>query len=176
MTAKDRAEGVRLRRCTLFWLACFWAMVLSILFPPVPRLVWNASASMPIGLYWVSPGALPTRGGAAVVRLSEPYRTLAARRHYLPRNVPLVKRVAGVPGDRVCAAGANISVNEVAAATRLRRDLSGRLLPWWQGCRLLGRREVFLLQPGVRGSFDGRYFGVTQASDLLGSAVLLWPR
>lgn len=32
------------------------------LWPPAPRLVWNATASAPIGLYGVLPGVAPARG------------------------------------------------------------------------------------------------------------------
>src|SRR3546814_5975758 len=38
---------------------------LTMAFPPAPRLVWNASASAPIGLYAVTPGA-PAIGRAHV--------------------------------------------------------------------------------------------------------------
>jgi type IV secretory pathway protease TraF len=36
-------------------------------------------------------------------------RDLASRRRYLPRNVPLVKPVAAIAGDRVCARAAAVS-------------------------------------------------------------------
>ena len=45
-------------------------------------------------------------------------RRLGAERHYLPSNVPLVKRVAAVAGDRVCAAGEAVFVNGRLATLR----------------------------------------------------------
>lgn len=138
-------------------------------------LVWNASASAPIGLYRVQPGVSVRRGDMVVAWTPEPARTLAARRHYLPANVPLVKRVAALSGDRVCASGRALRINGKWAATRLKRDSSARPMRWWNGCRRLGQGEYFLLMKSPQ-SFDGRYFGVTRASDLVGKAVLLWAK
>lgn len=144
--------------------------------PPAPRVVWNASASAPRGLYRVSPGAAISAGDTVIARTPAPWRALAARRHYLPSNVPLVKRVAATRGDRVCARGRTITINGTVAATRRSRDGDGRALPWWNGCRRLHNGEAFLLMAGKPDSFDGRYFGPTPARDIVGTARLLWPR
>ncbi len=173
---REQAEGARLRRWVLFWLAAFWILVFQIVFPPAPRLVWNASASMPVGLYWVSPGAQARRGDTVIARLPPALRRLAAERRYLPENVPLVKRVAAASGDRVCALGARILVDGKPVASRFAADRLRRPMPWWQGCRTLGTGELFLLMASVPDSFDGRYFGVSKASDLLGRAYPLWTR
>lgn len=143
---------------------------------PAPRLVWNASASSPIGLYSLAPGASPRAGEMAVAWAPAGARALAAVRGYLPRNVPLVKHVAAAAGDRVCAAGALVSVNGRAVASRRRTDPAGRVLPRWTGCTRLRRGEVLLLSSGMPTAFDGRYFGVTRAGELIGRARLLWAR
>ena len=96
-------------RITLSALGC--AIAATIAFPPRPLLVWNASASAPIGLYGVAGPDGIRKGDMVIARLREPYRSLAAERHYLPANVPLVKRVAALAGDRVCAHGSAIFVN-----------------------------------------------------------------
>lgn len=171
---REEAEGARLRRWVLFWLAAFWAIVIQMVFPPAPRLVWNATASAPVGFYWVSPGAAVRTGSTVIAWTPAPSRRLAATRHYIPENVPLVKRVAGMSGDRVCAVGGTILVNGRRVATRLIRDGQGRLMPWWSGCHTLAGGEVFLLMADVPSSFDGRYFGITKRSDVVGRAQLLW--
>lgn len=145
------------------------------IYSPAPRLVWNASASAPIGLYWVWPGSRVARGDMVVARVPEPWRTLAARRRYLPANVPLVKRVAATRGALVCASGARILIDGKLAATRLGHDRARRPLPWWQGCRRLAEGEYLLLMDAA-GSFDGRYFGVSRASDIVGRTRLIWRR
>src|SRR3546814_14073031 len=52
----------------------------TIAVPPLPLLVWNASASAPMGLYRVGrPGGVG-KGEMVIARLAEPYRSLAAKR------------------------------------------------------------------------------------------------
>jgi type IV secretory pathway protease TraF len=46
-------------------------------------------------------------------------------------------------------------------------------MPWWTGCRILNRDDVFLLNPDVPLSFDGRYFGVVDRSLIIGKAQAL---
>lgn len=152
------------------------ALAGTLIAPPRQRFVWNASASAPVGLYAVGDAAPLARGDMVIARVPDEYRMLAARRHYLPANVPLVKRVAAAPGDEACAVGARVMVNGRLAAKRLDRDGAGRLMPWWSGCRALGPGEYFLLMADSAASFDGRYFGVSEAGDIVGKARLLWRR
>ena len=150
------------------------ATLLTLLWPPRPLLVWNASASSPVGLYRVSAAEGLARGEMVVAWAPADARTLAAWRHYLPANVPLVKRVAAIAGDWVCAEGELIFVNDALVARRLRADPSGRPLPWWSDCRMLRHGETFLLMSGGATSFDGRYFGITGRHDIVGRARLIW--
>jgi conjugative transfer signal peptidase TraF len=151
------------------------ALVASLLWAPRPLLVWNVSASAPVGLYAVSSPDGVRPGEMVIAWTPEPARSLAADRRYLPSNVPLVKRVAAMAGDRVCAMGEAIWVNGRHVGTRRDADGAGRPMPAWVGCRDLAEGEYFLLMES-RNSFDGRYFGVTRREDLLGRAVLLWAR
>ena len=59
-----------------------------------PWLVWNASASVPIGLYAVDTIIDVHTGDLVVVRPPEPLARFLADRGYLPRGVPLLKHVA----------------------------------------------------------------------------------
>jgi conjugative transfer signal peptidase TraF len=171
------ARRLRRRRLGLAALiGCTAApLAASTLWKPPTLLVWNASASAPIGLYRVRAG-VPIRSGDMVVAWTpEPARTLAARRRYLPANVPLVKRVAAAAGDRICAAGTSVSINGTRVAGRQKSDTGERPMPWWNGCRRLSAGEYFLLMDSAL-SFDGRYFGMTRRSDILGRADLLWAK
>ncbi len=149
---------------------------LTMAFPPAPRLVWNASASAPLGLYAVSPGAPVDPGDMVIARVPDPWRMMAAQRRYIPANVPLVKRVAAVAGDEVCALGQEIFVNGKWVVERRVADAEGRPMKWWSGCVRLRGRQLFLLMPGSPASFDGRYFGVTEGGLVVGKARLLWAR
>lgn len=151
------------------------ALGASALLQTRPRLVWNLSASAPIGLYWTASAAHPlARGDFVLAHPPDDARALAAERGYLPSHVPLVKRVAALPGDEICASGSTVLINGRQVAERLARDGQGRPLPGWEGCRTLDDREVFLLMEGLSGSFDGRYFGPTAITAILGKLVPLW--
>lgn len=152
------------------------ALAATIVLPPSPHLVWNASASAPVGLYRVSAATSLRRGDMVIAWLPSATRTLAARRHYLPANVPLVKRVAAIAGDTVCAVGPVVSVNGDALVERRRFDGARRRLPWWEGCTTLGDGEFLLLMTDAPDSFDGRYFGPSRAADIVGKARLIWSR
>lgn len=140
---------------------------------PTPRLVWNASASAPIGFYRVVSGT-PERGDLVLVRTPERIAQLAAARFYLPMGVPLIKRVAAQSGDDVCAFNAAIIINRTIVARRLEADAAGRPLPWWNDCRELADGEFFLLMDGVPASFDSRYFGPVPTTNVIGRLVPLW--
>nr|WP_274616007.1 S26 family signal peptidase [Sphingomonas sp. ACRSK] len=150
-------------------------LLVSVLFPPAPRLVWNASASAPVGLYAVTSGSPAEPGDMVIARVPDPWRRLAATRRYLPMNVPLVKRVAAAAGDEVCALGQEIFVSGRWTAERSTVDGADRPMPMWSGCVRLRGRQLFLLMD-TPASFDGRYFGVTEGSDVIGKARLLWAR
>lgn len=149
---------------------------LTMAFPPAPRLVWNASASAPIGLYAVTPGASVDPGDMVIARVPDPWRMMAAQRRYIPVNVPLVKRVAAVAGDEICALGQEIFINGAWVVERRVADAKGKPMPWWSGCLRLRGRQLLLLMPDSPGSFDGRYFGVTEGGLVVGKARLLWAR
>lgn len=138
--------------------------------------VWNASASAPIGLYRVSHDRALARGALVLAVPAPALAAFAARRGYLPPGVPLVKRIAAVAGDAVCARGKAVFVNRHFAVARLVADRKGRALPVWPGCRTLQSGEVFLLMADVPDSFDGRYFGPTRASRIVGTLDPIWTR
>lgn len=171
-----QVRRLRLRRRAALIAAGIACLGLTVALPPVPRLVWNASASAPIGLYAVSPGAALQRGDMVIAWPPAQARQLAARRHYLPSNVPLVKRVVGVTGDRICAVDHVVTLNDRPVTIRRATDAEGRDLPAWQGCIRLGPAMVFLLMTETPNSFDGRYFGPTLAQDVIGKATPLWLR
>lgn len=171
---RDRRRRRTLRRRGLGLALGIAALGLTIAFPPRPRLLWNASASAPIGLYWIGVTATSAPGELVVAWLPEPARRLAAERRYLPRNVPAIKHVAAVADMRVCGFGATLLIDGRPVARRLAADRLGRPLPRWEGCRTLHAGELLLLNPASPASFDGRYFGVSRTSDVVGTAHPFW--
>lgn len=139
-----------------------------------PRLVWNASASAPLGLYWAGGKSNVKTGDLVLAELPETMRGLAARRGYLPLSVPLVKRVAALPGDHLCTIGRAILIDGKIVTRQRKRDSEGRILPHWHGCGRLRADEVLLLMAEVPDSFDGRYFGPTRVDQIIGVLTPVW--
>ena len=143
--------------------------------PPLdpPFLVWNASASVPIGLYAVERTQLRV-ANLVVARPPEPLASLLADRGYLPRGVPLLKHVSALSGQSVCRNSLAVTIDGAAIGEARERDSRGRPLPSWQGCRFVSADEVFLMNRQSADSFDGRYFGPLPASSIIGRAVPVW--
>jgi conjugative transfer signal peptidase TraF len=172
----DRRPSPRqIYRALVFGVTALSVLATSASLAPTPSLVWNASASAPIGFYWRVAGA-PFQGDLALARAPLWARKLAAERGYLPLNIPIVKRVAAVAGDVVCASGDAIFIDGRLVAHRSTSDRMGRPLPQWDGCEILGSGEFFLLMADVPDSFDGRYFGVTERRNIISRLVPLWTR
>jgi conjugative transfer signal peptidase TraF len=141
---------------------------------PAPKLIWNASASVPIGLYRVRPAVDLHVTELVVVRPSSPLANFLDERGYLPKSVPLLKHILALPGQTVCRTGRTITVDAAAMGEALERDRRGRLLPFWQGCRVIAQGEVFLMNRQSEESLDGRYFGPLPATTIVGEAAPLW--
>src|SRR5260370_39350881 len=84
------------------------------LLQPVPKLIWNASASVPIGLYSVTPTNIHHVGHLGVVRPPEALAAFLRTRDYLARRVPLLKHIAALRGQVVCRTGRTITVYGVS--------------------------------------------------------------
>lgn len=151
------------------------AATLATLTVPVSRYaVWNATASVPTGLYAIRGKASLHVGERVAVEPPLTLRGLLAERGYLPNGVPLVKRIAAVSGQRVCRFGHGVTIDGDFAGVARARDSRGRLLPAWFGCRKLRPGELFVMNPAAPDSFDGRYFGPLRLDTVIGRATPVW--
>jgi conjugative transfer signal peptidase TraF len=149
---------------------------LTVLVHPAPKWIWNASASVPIGLYAVHPAGTLHVGELLVVAPPEPLAAFLAERRYLPKDVPLLKHVLALPGHRVCRTGRQIALDGNAVGEAQDRDRKGRALPVWRGCRVVAAGEVFLMNRRSADSLDGRYFGALPDTTVVGRADPIWTR
>ena len=139
-----------------------------------PRLVYNASDSVPVGWYRISQVTSLVPGDLVLVHLPSKVRSLAAQRGYLPANMPLLKTVAAMAPQQVCVVGNQVRIDGVVVARRLKWDLQDRALPAWQACRRLVGDELFLLSSSNPASFDSRNFGPVSVDAVIGRAQPLW--
>ena len=141
---------------------------------PATKYIWNASESVPAGLYLVRPTARPAVTQLVVVEPPEPLATFLAEGGYLPRGIPLLKRVLALHGQTVCRDQLTITVDKIWVGEARERDRRGRPLPIWQGCHVIADGEVFLMNWQSADSLDGRYFGALPTSAIIGWAEPLW--
>ena len=152
------------------------ALAVSAIAAMPTRLVWNVTESVPTGLYVVQPVKGLKRGDLVAIMAPEPLASWLFRGGYLGRGAPLLKRVEGLPGARVCRQGERVTVDGQVHVVALRRDRLARPLPVWSGCRTIGSGEVFLLNAEHPQSLDGRYFGPLPRTAVIGRAVPIWTR
>lgn len=158
-------------------LATYFAAMGAVAAAVVPtstKLIWNATASAPIGLYTVEPANAIEVPDLVAVLPPEPLASFMIARAYVGSGVPLLKRVLGLPGQWVCRTGRTITVDAVEMGEALERDRMGRDLPDWQGCRMVAEGQLFLMNWEVPDSLDGRYFGMLPASAVIGRAAPLY--
>jgi conjugative transfer signal peptidase TraF len=150
--------------------------LLAVLCPKAgaPVILWNASPSVPIGLYRFTSRPSQT-APLAVIRLPEPLRILAETRGYLGKGVLLIKPVVAGAGDTVCRHGALVTINGRIAARASTLDAAGRSLPAWSGCFRLRTNDIFVLSADPD-SFDSRYMGPIDRADVVGFALPIWVR
>ncbi len=147
------------------------SLVLAPSFGYQKRLIWNRTASAPIGLYWVTDGPI-TYDRWAVLSPKSDASEWAETHGFVGEDWPLLKAIAGLPGDKICREDETILINDEVRALALEQDDLQRDLPVWSGCSVLAQDEIFLLNAHPK-SLDGRYFGVTTIEDVDGVAVHL---
>lgn len=140
----------------------------------LPLYLWNASASVPIGLYRLQSTDERYVSELVAVLPPEPLASYLEDGNYLPRGVPMLKHVLALPGQTVCRDGPVITIDKVAVGMARERDRRGQPLPIWQGCRVIARDSLFLMNSQSADSLDGRYFGSMLTSAVIGRAYPVW--
>jgi len=132
-------------------------------------LCFNVSPSLPYGLYRLH-AVPPTLTRGTLVLLPVP----PSVQHVWSRWLPLLKPVAGVPGDRIEAEGWELHINDVSFGPILQHT-HGHALPQLMGSWIVTDGEVFVASAVPR-SLDGRYFGCTPVTTLTAVATpfLTW--
>jgi conjugative transfer signal peptidase TraF len=138
---------------------------------PLPLVIWNASESVPIGLYLVAKRQ-PKLGEIAVIKPTDWVQIYASSRGYLPQNMWLLKPIYAVHPSIICRFGSHVFVSGKQVVKAKIADKMHRVLPVWKGCKLLKPTQYFVLGRH-RDSFDSRYFGPVDKSQVVGTAFPL---
>jgi conjugative transfer signal peptidase TraF len=162
-------------RVELLTMLVATAVVVSTVGPkPAIHYIWNASESVPIGLYRLQPVGKLAVTELVAIQPPEPLATFLSERGYLPRGIPMLKRVLALPGQTVCRDRLTVTVDKIDMGEARARDSRGRPLPVWQGCRVIANSEAFFMNWQSADSLDGRYFGVLPTNAIIGRAEPLW--
>lgn len=166
---------VRLGVRQLILLVVAAVVALAVNLAPASSLRVNLGASMPRGLYRLTP-ASPSRGSLVSICVEPALAAVAVTRGYLSAGrcpggaEPLLKRVVAVAGDVVTASKRSVAVNgaPIAASATLSHDSTGRPLARHpSGRHRLAEGELWVHSPAKR-SWDSRYFGSVAPHQVIG--------
>ncbi len=104
---------MNIRCATVFTTIAAAGLVLSTLGGVTPYYIWNASNSVPIGLYRVQPVTRLTVTELVAVQPPDLLAAFLDLNGYLPNGVPMLKRVLALPGQTVCRNGAMVAVDGI---------------------------------------------------------------
>jgi conjugative transfer signal peptidase TraF len=137
---------------------------------------FNSTRSIPVGLYWETKD--PVEKGAYVM-FCPPQREvfdLAMTRGYIGAGYCpggygfMMKKILAAKTDVVSISDEGVRVNDVLLPFSVPSDLdgAGRPMPRFRAIHELTESEVLLMTDINAGSFDGRYFGLIERSQIKG--------
>lgn len=144
----------------------------------------NTTKSIPIGLYWVTDA--PATVGAYVMFCPPKLQVFdeALHREYITAGLCpqggysyMMKKIVAAANDRVQVSGDGVTVNGALLPLSAPRavDKWQRPMPRYQAAEyVLGNLEVLLMSDVSATSFDGRYFGPLQRSQIVAVIRPVW--
>jgi len=136
----------------------------------------NTTPSIPVGVYRLTNE--PVVKGAYVLFCPSPAPVfaMAKARGYLGAGFcpgsygQLMKKILAVQDDVVTIGTDGVEVNgqQLPLSEPSKFDGGGQPLPDYKASRVLDSTEVLVMSDSNRGSFDGRYFGPIQRSQIQG--------
>ena len=142
-------------------------------------IVWNASPSMPVGIWRVTAVRSIIRGQVVTLCPSQATAALGLDRGYLDGGecttgvAPLLKPIAAVPGDTVEVSDVGIAVNGTLlrhSAAMAADDLGRPMQAVPVGTYAVGRGEIWVVSSYDPRSFDSRYYGPVPVENIRGTA------
>jgi conjugative transfer signal peptidase TraF len=135
---------------------------------------FNVTPSLPLGIYWKVDAPLRHDAYVRFCPPTTPVIAEAKKRGYVDAGycpggyTPLMKRVAALEGDVVDFRDDGVAVNGrlLALSAPKQADPSGRPLPQLRGRVVVGPSQMLMMSSYNAGSFDGRYFGLVERSQV----------
>lgn len=138
-----------------------------------PVIIYNATDSLPHGLYLVVQKPDYERGDLVVFPVPESVKAMVRQRRWLPDGAFLIKPIAGTNGDLLSTKTGRCFVNGVDFGPVEKVDRTDQPLPVFSINRRLENEEIAVVNP-IPHSFDSRYFGPIKERQIIGEAVPIW--
>jgi len=138
-----------------------------------PLIIYNATDSLPHGIYRVIKQQTYEQGDLIVFPVPERVRSLVIQRGWLKPESYLIKPLAAKTGDNVWITCGQVFVNGKSFGAIKKKDRQGLPLPSLVINDTLSPGKIAVLQRSDD-SFDSRYFGMIDERDIIGRAVPIW--
>lgn len=153
----------------LFFI-CFMGIVVFFLKQIGIGLSIQLSASMPKGIYFITPIKNIDRGDVVIFKPPSAIDTFLIQQKWVPRSGVLLKTVMAVPGDYVCKKNHWVWLDRKKTAYVFEYYEPHKKLPNIPFCGALNPDQYLLMSVLNNKSFDGRYFGIINRTNLIGRA------
>src|SRR3546814_17909195 len=120
-------------RTALFAGSVAFAVLATLVVTTATHLVWNASPSIPTGLYAIRGKASLHVGERVAIEQPAELRRMMRERGYLPDRMPPLKLIAAVSGQRVCRFSPGLTIDGMQLGNAQNGQRSGR----GRGCHLV---------------------------------------
>jgi conjugative transfer signal peptidase TraF len=159
------------------------AAVLSIFFSTIcalfasKKIVRNTTDSLPHGIYYITSRANLNYGDIVCFAVPTHVERIVYGRGWLNEGNIMMKKVAAMPGDRICSDGSKFTItsaDKTKAGAIRPADRQGRPLPAFKYCGVIEKNLLFVGSATDPQSFDSRYFGLVQIQEVIGVAKPLW--
>lgn len=143
---------------------------------PLQRWMYNATDSIPKGLYVLhyDTHSRPLRvGDIAVFAIPRGVLDIVIERRYIDPVFSLMKPIAAVAGDHVCTVQREVIVNRDSYGRIRPADSHGRPLPYFRTCGRVADDVIYTFTDDER-SFDSRHYGPIKREDVIARATPLW--
>ncbi|VBB08466.1 peptidase s24/s26a/s26b/s26c [Lucifera butyrica] len=135
---------------------------------------FNLTNSVPIGIYKVVPGSTVGIGEYVVFDLPDRIANQIEGRSWYDRNIPLIKRVEGLPGDQFEIRNYGFFINDSYIGPVFQADTAGLPLPQDHGVHTVRPGRFLPVAADIPNSFDGRYYGDVATSQIRAIVKPIW--
>lgn len=134
------------------------------------QLFLNLAPGESKGLYMLVPLSEQSLRLGEKVLLNESMRFVSASERVL-KEVPLLKTVAGLPGDRYMVSNTSIYVNGRYLGAVYEADYEGKALPQKRGAFVVKEDSILPVATKTDKAIDGRYIGDIPITAVWGKAI-----